>query len=369
MAQRPLRVGILGAARNVPFSAVQPVQKNADLASRVEVVGLASVTAEEAAKACKEWGIPKAYSSFDELLQDKTIEAVYNVISGPLRCEWTIRALMAGKHVLTETPLSSNAREAVLIQRAAEDAGRVMLEGSHPTCHPVSKRVREMIVDGVVGRLEQIDLDLPIGHSLSGRICASSGSMMSLGCHGLAIIRTLAGEEAYVTGAQAQVDPKNAKVDLTMTCDFQMPSGAVAHLRCSVDQAKKNTPSTYKISGTNGIIQVKEWFTGGRGSHRIEVEQFEGCGEKSVEHVGNASMTTRDTFYFQWMAFVDEVRGQQQRSSSGMPWDYSSSSCSPTDAVRNMALMDAVYSAAGLPIRQSTNAPPPPYNVIGMSKL
>eukprot|EP00971_Amphidinium_carterae_P092271 1826955-Amphidinium_carterae.2 len=51
-----------------------------------------------------------------------------------------------------------------------------MLEGSHPTCHPVSQRVREMMQEGVVGRLERIDLDLPIGHSLQGKICATSGS-------------------------------------------------------------------------------------------------------------------------------------------------------------------------------------------------
>mmetsp|Transcript_25562 Transcript_25562/g.59040 ORF Transcript_25562/g.59040 Transcript_25562/m.59040 type:complete len:370 (+) Transcript_25562:62-1171(+) len=369
MDARPLRVGILGAARNVFFSAVQPIQANADLSARVEVVGLASTTADEAAAKCKEWGIPKAYSSFEELLKDEAVEAVYNVISGANRSEWTIRALMAGKHVLSETPLSSNALEAVLIQRAAEDSGRVMLEGSHPTCHPVSQRVREMMQEGVVGRLERIDLDLPIGHSLQGKICATSGAMMSLGCHGVAIIRALAGEEAVVTRAQAHVDPRNPKVDLTMTCDFRMLSGATAHLRCSVEEASKKSPTSYKISGSNGIIQVKEWFTGGRGSHRIELEQYEGSGEKSVEHVGNANMSTRTTFYFQWMAFVEEVRGQSQRGGRGMPWDYSSSICSPTDAVRNMSLMDAIYKSAGLPVRHSAAPPPAPYNQIGVSKL
>merc|ERR1719229_1943343 len=177
MADRRLRLGILGAARNVPFSVLKPIQANTDLAARIDIVGIASLEHAEAEKAAKDWGIQKAYTSFDELLADPKVDAVYNVLPSPVRCQWTVKAPLAGKHVLSETPICSNAREAVVAQRAAEDAGRVLLEGTHPTCHPVTKRVRQMIMEGKVGVLEHIDLDLPVGHSLHGKmVCSKTGT-------------------------------------------------------------------------------------------------------------------------------------------------------------------------------------------------
>merc|ERR1719384_2668490 len=102
----------------------------------------------------KQWNLPKAYASLDEMLADPSIEAVYNVLPVGVRCQWTVRALLAGKHVLSETPICVNAMEAMAAQRAAEDMGKVLLEGTHPTAHPVTKRVREMILQGKIGTLE-----------------------------------------------------------------------------------------------------------------------------------------------------------------------------------------------------------------------
>lgn len=371
MGGERLRLAILGAARNVPFSVVQPVRENADLRERLEVIGIASREAAEAEAHAKEWGIPKVYTDYEELLADPSVEAVYNVLPGPMRCQWTVRALLAGKHVLSETPLSSNAREALVMQRAAEDAGRVMLEGSHPTCHPVSKRVREMLVEGEIGKLERIDLDLPVGHSLQGKIvCAKTGALLGLGIHGLAIVRFLCGEEPSVVHASMQPSSQDPSVEVSMSCDLLLPCGAEARVACSVAEEGSKLPSTYTITGSNGVIQVKEWFAGGTGSHEISHELFDGCGTKSVEYVVNPQ--TRDTFYFQWMAFVDEVRQQEQKqahNAGGMPWHYASSSGSPADAVRNMAVIDAIYRAAGVSPRQTEFHPPQPYDRIGMAKL
>mmetsp|Transcript_72294 Transcript_72294/g.211861 ORF Transcript_72294/g.211861 Transcript_72294/m.211861 type:complete len:373 (+) Transcript_72294:118-1236(+) len=369
--ERPLRLGVLGAARNVPFSVIEPVRSNRDLAARVEVVGVASLDREEAEKFAKEWGIPKAYCSYEELLADPTIQAVYNVLPAAVRCQWTVRALQAGKHVLSETPLSSNAREAVVAQRAAEDYGRVLLEGTHPTCHPVTKRVREMLLDGKIGSLERIDLNLPVGHSLQGKtVCSKTGALMGLGCHGVAIVRALAGAEPRVVGASATLSKDSPSVDSAMICDLALPNGVAAHVACSVEVASPEAtkqPTTFTIFGSNGTIRVKEWFTGkGRSSNEIALETFEGCGESLVERVDNS--VTRDTFYFQLMTFVDEVLEQERCHAAGMPWEYTMSK-GPSDAVRNMALIDAIYRAARMEPRPTTAAPPEPYDRIGMSKL
>jgi len=365
---RRLRLGILGAARNVPFSVIGPVRNNEDLAARVEIVGLASLDHGEAEQFAKEWGIGKAYGSYEELLADPTIEAVYNVLPSAVRCQWSVRALSAGKHVLSETPFCINAREAVVVQRAAEDHGRVLLEGTHPTCHPVTKRVREMLLDGRIGSLERIDLDLPVGHSLQGKtVCSKTGALMGLGCHGVAIVRALAGAEPRVVSASAKLSKEEPHVDSRMSCHLVLPNGVAAHVACSVESAGSKDPTTFIVSGSNGTIRVKEWFTGkGRSANEIALETFEGSGQTQVERVDTPD--SRDTFYFQLMTFVDEVMAQESVKAAGMPWEYTKSK-GPSDAVRNMALIDAIYRAASMTPRPTTSIPPEPYNRIGMSKL
>jgi len=368
MAERRLRLGILGAARNVPFSVLKPVQANPDLAAKIEVAGLASLEKSEAETCAKDWGVSKAFASFEEMLADPQVDAIYNVLPTAVRCQWTIKALQAGKHVLSETPMCSNAREAVVAQRAAEDLGRVLMEGTHPTCHPVTKRVRQMIMEGKVGVLEHIDLDLPVAHSLHGKmVCSKTGALMSLGCHGVAIVRALAGEEPQVINASAQRSKDNPEVDSTMSCNLKFPSGAGAHIGCSISEASAEAPTQFTISGSCGTIRVKEWFTGhGKGSNEIQLEQFEECGEHFVERVDNPE--ARDTFYFQLMTFVDEVQEQERRQTVGLPWAYTKGK-GPSDAVRNMALIDAIYRSANMKPWTTTSPPPEPYNAIGRSKL
>eukprot|EP00913_Durusdinium_trenchii_P022518 g21153.t1 len=118
------------AGLNVPFTVLQPLKANPDLAARVSVVGLASLQKSEAEAACKEWGIEKAYAGFEEissvvfiqeLLADPAVDAVYNALPVGVRCHWTVKAILAGKHVLCETPSVMNGWEAVAAQRAAED--------------------------------------------------------------------------------------------------------------------------------------------------------------------------------------------------------------------------------------------------------
>eukprot|EP00927_Polykrikos_kofoidii_P002356 TRINITY_DN10924_c0_g1_i4.p1 TRINITY_DN10924_c0_g1~~TRINITY_DN10924_c0_g1_i4.p1 ORF type:complete len:369 (-),score=69.84 TRINITY_DN10924_c0_g1_i4:195-1301(-) len=362
-----LRLAILGAARNVPFSVLKPVRTNSDLAAKVEVVGLASHDIAEAEVAAKEWGVTKVFASYDELLQDASIDAVYNVLPIGIRCQWTVRALLAGKHVLSETPMCSNARETLVAQRAAEDSGRVLLEGTHPTCHPVTRRVREMIVQGSIGNIEHIELNLPVAHGLLGKtVCSKTGAVMAVGVHGVSIVRLLAGEEPKVVQATARMLPENSKVDGDTTVLMKLANGASARITCSVSPSTGSAHSMYTITGSAGVINVEEWFSSGKSSNKIAVETFEASGLRTVETVANP--TSRDTFYFQLMAFADEVFEQRRLKASGLPWEYSKSK-GPSDAVRNMAVIDAIYRAAGMPPRGSAAAPPQPYDRIGMSSL
>lgn len=367
----PLRLGILGAARHVPTSVMAPIQNNKDLAAKVEAVAVASHNLAEADTCAKKWGIQKAYGSYEEMLADPAVDAVYNCLPNALRCHWTVSALRAGKHVLCEAPLCSNAREALVLQRAAEDAGRVMLAGSHPTFHPVTKRIREMVLEGKVGCLQRIDLVLPVGISLEGgAVCSKVGALMGLGSYCVGVVRALASEEPRVVRATAHRSKDQADVDVAVSCDLSFPSGAAAHFHCSLAPGQ-DAVAELNVFGSNGAIRAKEWFRGrGESAYNIAIENYDGCGVQSVESMDSPNMDTRDTFYYQLMSFADEVQAQLQLNKTvGLPWDYTQSRATPTDAVMSMAVIDSIFAAAGMSPRKTAFPPSPPYDHIGASKL
>jgi predicted dehydrogenase len=122
----PLRIGILGAARIAPMALVRPARS-------VPEAAVAAVAARDEARARRfaaRHGVPRVHRGYAELLADPEIDAVYNPLPNALHCEWTIRALEAGKHVLCEKPLAANADEARRMAEAASRAGRVLVEAS-----------------------------------------------------------------------------------------------------------------------------------------------------------------------------------------------------------------------------------------------
>merc|ERR1711920_605487 len=254
-------------------------------------------------------------------------------------------------------------------QRAAEDMGKVLLEGTHPTSHPVTKRVCEMIKEGQVGTLEHVDLDLSVSHSLQGKlVCSKSGALMSLGCHAVAIVRALLGEEPRVVSASVQRSKESPEVDVSVTCNLKTIGGSAAHFGCSISQATAEQPTVFTISGSGGTIRVQEWFTGkGTSSNEIQLERYDDhLGQQYTESIDNENH--RDTFYFQLMTFIDEVRAQERGQGVGKPWSYTKAK-GPADAVMNMALIDTIYKKASMKGRPTTAPPPEPYNHICLSKL
>src|SRR4051812_5815794 len=124
MSTSPLRIGILGAARIAPMALVRPARDVPD-------ASVDAVAARDPARAqafAKKHGIPRALGSYDELIADPSIDAVYNPLPNSHHAAWTIRALEAGKHVLCEKPLAANADEAQRMADAARASGRVLFE-------------------------------------------------------------------------------------------------------------------------------------------------------------------------------------------------------------------------------------------------
>ena len=120
-----------------------------------EIAAVAARDPERARKFADKHGISTVHQSYDALLADPSLEAVYNPLPNSLHCEWTIRALEAGKHVLCEKPFASNTDEALRMALAAEASGRELVEAFHWRYHPLADRMRE-VVRKELGSLEHI---------------------------------------------------------------------------------------------------------------------------------------------------------------------------------------------------------------------
>src|SRR5271170_2753740 len=151
--QGPLRFGLLGAARIAPDALVKAAKDVPD----AEVVAVAAREPKRAREFADANGIPRVVATYDDLVNDPGLDVIYNPLPNSLHCEWTIAALRAGKHVLCEKPLSSNAAEAERMTKAADDSGKILGEAFHYRYHPLADRIRALMTDGTLGRLVQVE--------------------------------------------------------------------------------------------------------------------------------------------------------------------------------------------------------------------
>src|SRR4051812_13809424 len=156
----PVRWGVLGAA-NIAVEKVIPAMQRGDLS---RVIAIASRSEEKARRAAERHEIARAYGSYQELLDDPDVEAVYNPLPNHLHVPWSIRAVEAGKHVLCEKPIALNAAEATDLHRAGKRAGVLVGEAFMVRSHPQWLEIRRRVAAGELGELQLVH-----GHFSYGR--------------------------------------------------------------------------------------------------------------------------------------------------------------------------------------------------------
>ncbi|QLQ14418.1 MAG: Gfo/Idh/MocA family oxidoreductase [Micropruina sp.] len=326
----PLRIGILGAARIAERALVGPARTLGD-----QVVAVAARDAERAADYASLHGIAKSYGSYDDLLSDPEVEVVYNPSPNSEHVRWTLAALRAGKHVLSEKPFGSNADEARLVADEPNPDGLVIFEGFHHHYHPAYQRVLELVAQSAVGEVERLDVtmafpcpldDIRYDWSLAG------GSLMDLGCYTLHVARDVAaamGGEFVLNGCRATVHPDaDPRVDATAVAEGVLPNGAPVRLVASL---KGPNDRSIVVTGTRGSIRQPNF---------IEVDTDDRViwttgGDERVEHHGTTS-----TYTHQLAALRAAVR-----DGAAFPTDLA-------NALANMAMIDRCYRLAGLPLRE-----------------
>jgi len=325
----PVRIGVLGAARIAPAALVRPARAVAE----AEVVVVAARQRRRAEEFAAKHGVPRVADSYDDVVNDPGVDAVYNPLPNGLHGRWTRAALDAGKHVLCEKPFTANAAEA----RAVLDAtppGVVVMEAFHYRYHPVFARARELIDEGAIGTVQWVEtwmcFPLPMFGDIRYQLDLAGGATMDAGCYAIHMARHLAGSEPEVVSATAKL--RTPGVDRAMEAELRFAGGCTGRATCSMWSSRLLHVS-FRVTGTDGVLRVLN-PSGPNIYHRLTVRGRSG---RRVEH-----LSRRPTYEFQLEAFCRAVAG-------GPP-----PITGPEDAVANMEVIDAVYRAAGLEPRSPT---------------
>ncbi len=329
----PLRIGTLGAARITPTALIRPARR----VPEVEVVAVAARDRERAETFARKHKIPTVHGSYDELIADPNVDAIYNPLPNGLHGRWTLAALKAGKPVLCEKPLTANADEAEQVAAAARDTGLVVMEAFHYRYHPLTDRVLE-IIRGELGPVRRVEtrmcIPLPSRKDIRYQLNLAGGAVMDVGCYAIHQARTLAGAEPEVVSARAKcISPG---VDRWLRADLQFPDDCTGSFECAL-WSRRLLSLGARVEGERGTLTVFN-LTGPQYFHRVVVRTRDpatGAETKRRERVKG-----EHTYWYQLNAFVAAVR-------DGAPYPTN-----PADAVANMRVMDASYRAAGLEPRQ-----------------
>lgn len=325
-----LRIGILGAARIAPAACIKPARRT----DGVEVVAVAARDRDKARAFATKHGIPTVHTSYDDLLADDDIDAVYNPLPNGLHGRWTLAALAAGKHVLCEKPFTANAEEARTVAAAAEASGLVVFEAFHYRYHPLMGAALSTVASGEIGQVTAVEtsmcIPLPMLGDIRYDLSLAGGATMDIGCYAVHLWRSLAGIEPTVVSAKAKL--LRTGIDRAMFAELSGPDGLRGTMRCALLSARLLSLRA-RVVGSDGELKLFNPL-GPHVAHSLKVESSRGTRKETF------SKTT--TYSFQMEAFRDAVV------------DGAAFPTTPEDAIKTMEVIDSIYVAAGLEPRQPT---------------
>jgi predicted dehydrogenase len=251
MIAAPVRWGILGTAE-----INDKLLAGARLTKAVDVVAVGSRTASRAAAFAERHGIPRVHASYEELLADRDVEAIYNALPNSLHHEWTLRSLAAGKHVLCEKPYTRHPAEVDQAFDTAEQAGLVLSEAFMWRHHPQASRLVESLpaigpletIRATFGYVQEGTADIRLRPDLDG------GSLMDVGCYCVSGSRLIAGEEPELVYGLAVPGPSG--VDVRFTGLLRFPSGVIAEFTSGFTSEHHTLEA---IGGSGSVMLTNPW--------------------------------------------------------------------------------------------------------------
>lgn len=323
-----LRLGLLGAASIASAAIIAPARASSEAA----IVAVAARAPERARAFAAKHGIPRIHETYQALLADPEIDAVYIPLPNGLHGRWAIEAVAAGKHVLCEKPLAANAAEAEEMAGAAMRSGRILMEAFHYRYHPLAQRMADIASSGELGQIRRVEssmcFPLPVFSNIRYRFDLAGGAMMDAGCYAVHMARLVGGGNPEVVSAVAKLHGQN--IDRAMEVELRFPSGAAGRVSVSM-WSRRLLDISVRVIGSEGEMRVinpvmpQLW-------HRLTV--------RTGDRRRNEWLGRRPSYLYQLEAFTAAcLRGQPILTSAA-------------DGVETMKIIDAAYRAAGLPLRQ-----------------
>jgi predicted dehydrogenase len=323
-----LRIGVLGAARITRDALIKPARR----VEGVDVVAIAARDSQRAKEAAAKHSIPNVLESYEAMLADPEIDAVYIPLPNGLHGRWTLAAIDAGKHVLCEKPFTANADEARRVAKAAKSSRVVVMEAHHSSHHPQTKRAAEIVQGGMLGELESAEaafiVPMPPSGDIRWNLGLAGGSLMDLGCYPVRWLRDVLGVAPTVMAAAAS-DRNGIDASMDARLDY---AGVPGRVRAAM---WTNPPMLIgaEVRGRAGVMKVRMPF------------QPQIKGKISVDGPGLRLREKGDkhaSYAYQLEAFRDAVV-------AGGPNLTDSAA-----AIETMQTIDDIYRAAGMDVRLPT---------------
>jgi predicted dehydrogenase len=294
----------------------------------VEATAVAARDAARARAFAAKHNVPVVHDSYEALLADPDVDAVYNPLPNGLHALWTIRALEAGKHVLCEKPFTANTAEAEKVAAVADRTGLVVMEAFHWRYHPLAQRMLDIVNSGELGPVTNIEtwMCFPLlkRDDIRWQLDLAGGALMDAGCYSVHMLRTLSGAEPTIVSAEAKL--RSPGVDRVMRADVQFADGRSGRINACL-WSTTVLKMAARVEGERGVLKVfnplaPQYF------HRMSVKS---AGRKRREHVKGGS-----TYSYQLAAFAAAVlRGQPTLTP-------------PADSIATMRVIDDIYRTAGM---------------------
>lgn len=321
-----LKMGVLGAAPIARDALIRPAAE----VDGVEVVAIAARDRERANDAASKHDIPRVIDSYDAMLADLEIDAVYIPVPNGLHGRWTLAAIAAGKHVLCEKPFTANAPEARIVAAAAASSSVVVMEAHHTSHHPQTKRAAEIVRSGMLGEIESAEasfiVPMPPSGDIRWNLDLAGGSLMDLGCYPVRWLRDVLGVLPTVASAIAS-DRDGVDASMDARLDYAGVPGRVRAAMWTIPPLLIEA----EVRGYAGLMKVRMPFA----------PQLKG--KISVDGPGLRLREKADrhaSYAFQLEAFRDAITaGGPNLTDSGA-------------AIETMQTIDDIYRAAGMDPRQ-----------------
>jgi predicted dehydrogenase len=328
-----LRWGVLSTAKIARTKVVPGLRR----AARNEVVAIASRDAEVGRRVADELAIPTAHGSYEALLADPQVDAIYIPLPNHLHAEWSIAAARAGKHVLCEKPLALSVADGERMVAAAEDAGVVLMEAFMYRHHPSWVAARQLVADGRIGTLVSVQTwfsyynDDPA--NIRNILEDGGGALFDIGCYAVNLSRMLFAAEPMRVHAAIRRDPANG-TDVLTSAILEFSDG-IADFTCST---RAEDDQRVHIYGTTGRISIEIPFNIPP-DRPTRIFVTSGGDPPVAPNTEVLAFDAADAYAAEAERFADAVL------------DGASIPVPPSDAIANLRVIEAIFEVADQPTR------------------